>query len=129
MLGAAEGASPSRNAEISGRCQAGKPCKMAATLQAASVAIPWRVQRVAEAMWGTRITLSSSARPGAMAGSFNTREYFHGASPRKYKAVKWYFLVLVFPVPLLLLVLFMLIGRLEIFTVLVLFLPEAWRRS
>jgi DMSO reductase anchor subunit len=40
---------------------------------------------------------------GAMAGSFNTRHFFHGASPRKYKAVKWYFLVLVFPVPLLLL--------------------------
>ncbi|MGD9020650.1 MAG: dimethyl sulfoxide reductase anchor subunit [Lysobacterales bacterium] len=40
---------------------------------------------------------------GAMAGSFNTREYFHGASERKYKAIKWYFLVLVFPVPLLLL--------------------------
>jgi trk system potassium uptake protein TrkH len=28
-----------------------------------------------------------------------------------------------------LLVLFMLIGRLELFTVLVLFLPEAWRKS
>ena len=40
---------------------------------------------------------------GAMAGSFNTREYFHGASERKYKSVKWYFLVLVFPLPLCLL--------------------------
>jgi DMSO reductase anchor subunit len=40
---------------------------------------------------------------GAMAGSFNTREYFHGASPRKYRFVKWVFLVLVFPLPLLLL--------------------------
>jgi DMSO reductase anchor subunit len=39
---------------------------------------------------------------GAMAGSFNTREFFHGASPRKYAAVKWTFLVLVFPLPLLL---------------------------
>lgn len=39
---------------------------------------------------------------GAMAGSFNTREYFHGASKRKYKNVKWAFLILVFPVPLLL---------------------------
>jgi DMSO reductase anchor subunit len=39
---------------------------------------------------------------GAMAGSFNTREFFHGASPRKYRFVKWLFLVLVFPVPLLL---------------------------
>ena len=39
---------------------------------------------------------------GAMAGSFNTREFFHGASPRKYRFVKWLFLVLVFPVPVLL---------------------------
>lgn len=38
-----------------------------------------------------------------MAGSFNTREFFHGASPRKYSFVKWVFLVLVFPLPLLLL--------------------------
>jgi DMSO reductase anchor subunit len=40
---------------------------------------------------------------GAMAGSFNTREYFHGATPRKFKSIKWLFLVFVFPVPLLLL--------------------------
>ena len=40
---------------------------------------------------------------GAMAGSFNTREFFHGASPRKYRFVKWVFLALVFPVPVLLL--------------------------
>ena len=39
---------------------------------------------------------------GAMAGSFNTREFFHGASPRKYRSIKWLFLVLVFPLPLLL---------------------------
>ena len=41
---------------------------------------------------------------GAMAGSFNTREYFHGASKRKYKNVKWAFLILVFPLPLLLVI-------------------------
>lgn len=40
---------------------------------------------------------------GAMAGSFNTREYFHGASERKYKNIKWLFLVLVFSLPLILL--------------------------
>jgi DMSO reductase anchor subunit len=40
---------------------------------------------------------------GAMAGSYNTREFFHGASPRKYRFVKWVFLALVFPLPLLLL--------------------------
>ncbi len=39
----------------------------------------------------------------SMTGSFNTREYFHGASKRKFKSVKWIFLVLVFPVPLVLL--------------------------
>jgi len=39
---------------------------------------------------------------GSMAGSFNTREYFHGVSQRKFKSVKWIFLVLVFPVPLVL---------------------------
>ena len=37
-----------------------------------------------------------------MGGSFNTREFFHGAAPGKYRFVKWVFLVLVFPVPLLL---------------------------
>ena len=40
---------------------------------------------------------------GSMGGSFNTREYFHGASKRKYKNVKWAFLILVFPLPLCLL--------------------------
>ena len=40
---------------------------------------------------------------GAMAGSFNTREFFHGALLRKYRSVMWVFLVLVFPAPLLLL--------------------------
>lgn len=40
---------------------------------------------------------------GAMGGSFNTKEFFHHASKRKYRNVKWMFLVLVFPVPLFLL--------------------------
>jgi len=40
---------------------------------------------------------------GSMTGSFNTREYFHGASQRKYRSIKWVFLVLVFPLPLVLL--------------------------
>lgn len=40
---------------------------------------------------------------GSMTGSFNTREYFHGASQRKFKSVKWLFLILVFPLPLVLL--------------------------
>ncbi len=51
---------------------------------------------------GIRHTQIQQKAQGAMAGSFNTREYFHGASKRKYKNIKWAFLVLVFPVPLLL---------------------------
>ena len=40
---------------------------------------------------------------GAMGGSFNTREFFHGKGPAFLRSVKWIFLVLAFPVPLLLL--------------------------
>lgn len=40
---------------------------------------------------------------GAMGGSFNTREYFHGATATFFKSIKWIFLVLVFPLPILLL--------------------------
>jgi DMSO reductase anchor subunit len=39
---------------------------------------------------------------GFMAGSFNTREYFHGASQLFLRSIKWLFLVLVFPVPVVL---------------------------
>ena len=52
---------------------------------------------------GIRHTHIVQKAQGSMAGSFNTREYFHGASPRRYKSVKWAFLLLVFPLPLLLL--------------------------
>jgi DMSO reductase anchor subunit len=40
---------------------------------------------------------------GAMGGSFNTREFFHGASDGFVRTIKWWFLVAVFPVPLALL--------------------------
>jgi DMSO reductase anchor subunit len=40
---------------------------------------------------------------GFMGGSFNTREFFHGRSRSWLRSVKWVFLVLVFPVPVLLL--------------------------
>lgn len=40
---------------------------------------------------------------GFMGGSFNTREFFHGRSACLLRSVKWSFLLLVFPVPLLLL--------------------------
>jgi DMSO reductase anchor subunit len=40
---------------------------------------------------------------GAMGGSFNTREFFHGAPQTVFKSIKWIFLVLVFPIPLVML--------------------------
>jgi len=40
---------------------------------------------------------------GAMGGSFNTREYFHGKTAMFLKSVKYIFMVLVFPIPLILL--------------------------
>lgn len=40
---------------------------------------------------------------GSMGGSFNTRQFFHHASPRLFRQIKWGFLVAVFPVPVVLL--------------------------
>ena len=40
---------------------------------------------------------------GAMGGTFNTREFFHGRPREVVRAVRWTFLALVFPVPALLL--------------------------
>jgi DMSO reductase anchor subunit len=42
---------------------------------------------------------------GAMGGSYNTREYFHGKTAMFLKSIKWIFMVLVFPLPILLLTL------------------------
>jgi DMSO reductase anchor subunit len=36
---------------------------------------------------------------GMMGGSFNTREFFHGRTRAALRAVKWTFLLLVFPIP------------------------------
>lgn len=41
---------------------------------------------------------------GAMGGSFNTREYFHGKTALFLQSIKWIFMVLVFLLPVLLLV-------------------------
>jgi sulfite dehydrogenase (quinone) subunit SoeC len=38
-----------------------------------------------------------------MGGSFNTRHFFHGKSALFFRSVKWLFLVLAFPAPVLLL--------------------------
>lgn len=40
---------------------------------------------------------------GMMGGSFNTREFFHGRARAVLRAVKWIFLLLVFPIPAVLL--------------------------
>ena len=40
---------------------------------------------------------------GAMGGSFNTREFFHGRTREVVRAARWAFLALVFPVPAVLL--------------------------
>ena len=40
---------------------------------------------------------------GLMGGSFNTREFFHGATTEKMRAIRWAFLALAFVLPVLLL--------------------------
>jgi DMSO reductase anchor subunit len=39
-----------------------------------------------------------------MGGSFNTREFFHGVSARRFRAIKWLALTLAFALPIVLLV-------------------------
>lgn len=45
---------------------------------------------------------------GAMGGSFNTREFFHGKTATFIKSVKWIFLILTFPLPVVLVLIGML---------------------
>jgi len=52
---------------------------------------------------GIRHTSIQQKAQGSMGGSFNTREYFHGAKPFLFKSIKWTFLVLVFVMPVVLL--------------------------
>ncbi len=52
---------------------------------------------------GIRHTVIKQKAQGAMGGSFNTREYFHGAKPVLFKSIKWVFLLLAFVVPVILL--------------------------
>jgi len=54
---------------------------------------------------GVRHAQIQQKAQGAMGGSFNTREYFHGKTAAFLKSIKWIFLVLVFPLPILLLAL------------------------
>jgi DMSO reductase anchor subunit len=52
---------------------------------------------------GVRHTHIKQKSQGFMGGSFNTREFIHGAPLWVFRSLKWVFLVLVFPVPMLLL--------------------------
>ena len=52
---------------------------------------------------GIRHARIAQKSQGFMTGSFNTREFFHGAPQFVFNLVKWLFLVLVFPVPIALL--------------------------
>jgi len=52
---------------------------------------------------GVRHRVIAQKAQGAMCGSFNTREFFHGSSLEKLKTVKTIFLIFVFPIPIALL--------------------------
>ena len=52
---------------------------------------------------GVRHSKISQQTVGFMGGSFNTREFFHRASPTIFKSIKWLFLILVFPLTIILL--------------------------
>ena len=52
---------------------------------------------------GVRHSRIEQKAQGSMGGSFNTREFFHGKPAAFLRSVKWIFLVLTFPAPLLLL--------------------------
>ncbi|MBZ0092847.1 MAG: dimethyl sulfoxide reductase anchor subunit [Sulfuricellaceae bacterium] len=54
---------------------------------------------------GVRHTKVVQKSMGFMGGSFNTREFFHGLAPKLLRALKWIFLLLVFPLPVLFLTL------------------------
>jgi len=51
---------------------------------------------------GVRHTKVVQKSQGFLGGSFNTREFFHGVKPWLFRSIKWIFLLLVFPVPMVL---------------------------
>lgn len=64
-----------------------------------------RIKRVSslQTAIGVRHTHVQQRAMGMMGGAYNTREYFHGRTAAFLKSVKWIFLILVFPAPVLLL--------------------------
>ena len=88
------------------------PAYAAAALGAGAFAYAMRIASLARnARLRPRSTLASAIgvkhpriaqiAQGAMGGSFNTREFFHGRPREVVRAVRWAFLALVFPVPAL----------------------------
>ncbi len=73
--------------------------------RAASLLRNARIKRVStlQTAIGVRHTHVQQRSMGMMGGAYNTREYFHGRTLAFLKSVKWMFLILVFPVPVLLL--------------------------
>ncbi len=63
---------------------------------------------------GVRHTRIEQKAMGLMGGSFNTREFFHGAKMSVFKSIKWIFLILVFLVPVILLTIGMKSSNLDI---------------
>ncbi|MFN7753155.1 MAG: dimethyl sulfoxide reductase anchor subunit family protein [Pseudomonadota bacterium] len=59
---------------------------------------------------GVRHPRLAQTSQGLMGGSFNTREFMHGRSRAFLRGIKWAFLVLAFPVPVLMLFLGLLYG-------------------
>ncbi len=58
-----------------------------------------------QAAIGVRHNSMQQKAQGAMGGSFNTREFFHGKSPATVTAVKWLFLLTAFIAPMVLIAL------------------------
>ena len=63
-----------------------------------------RIKRISslQSAIGVRHNKIQQRSMGFMGGSYNTREYFHGRTVLFMRSVKWIFLVLVFPIPLVL---------------------------
>ncbi len=66
-----------------------------------SLARNGRIKRIStlQTAIGVRHKAMAQKAQGAAAGSFNTREFFHGKRPSTVRAVRNLFLILVFPVP------------------------------
>jgi DMSO reductase anchor subunit len=93
------------------------PAYAAAALAAGALAYLFRLASLARnARLRPKSTLASAIgvkhpriaqlAQGAMGGSFNTREFFHGRAREVVRAVRWTFLALTFPVPAVVLLAF-----------------------